>query len=129
MAIHPTAVISPEAELAEDVEVGAHVVIEGRVRVGPGCVLRPGVCLFGPLTLGCNNLLYSGVVLGERPQHTRYNNEPTGLEIGDHNIFREHVTVHRATTYSWTTRIGNHNFFMVNSHVSHDCKVGNRCIL
>lgn len=127
--IHPTAVISPEAELAEGVEVGAHVVIEGRVCVGPECVLRPGVHLFGPLTLGRANLLYSGVVLGERPQHTKYNNEPTGLEIGDHNVFREHVTVHRATTFSWTTRIGHDNFFMANSHVAHDCTVGNRCIL
>jgi UDP-N-acetylglucosamine acyltransferase len=127
--VHPTAVISPEAELAEGVEVGPHVVIEGRVRVGPGCVLRPGVHLFGPLTLGQGNLLYSGVVLGERPQHTKYNGEPTGLEVGDFNIFREHVTVHRATTHSWTTRVGSHNFFMANSHVAHDCAVGSHCIL
>jgi UDP-N-acetylglucosamine acyltransferase len=127
--VHPTAVLSPEAELAEGVEVGPHVVIEGRVRVGPGCVLRPGVHLFGPLTLGRGNLLYSGVVLGERPQHSKYNGEATGLEVGDHNIFREHVTVHRATTHSWTTRIGSHNFFMANSHVAHDCVVGNHCIL
>ena len=127
--IHPTAVIASEVELGEGVEVGPHVVIEGRVRVGPNCVLRPGVHLFGPLTLGSGNLLYSGVVLGERPQHSKYNGEATGLEIGDGNIFREHVTVHRATTSSWTTRIGSHNFFMANSHVAHDCQVGNRCIL
>ena len=127
--IHPTSVISPDAELAEDVEIGPFVVIEGKVRIGPECVLRPGVHLFGPLSLGRHNLLYSGVVLGERPQHTKYNDEPTGLEIGDHNIFREHVTVHRATTFSWTTRIGSHNFFMANSHVAHDCTVGNHCIL
>jgi UDP-N-acetylglucosamine acyltransferase len=127
--IHPTAVISPEAELADNVEIGPYVVIEGRVRIGPDCVLRPYVHLRGPLTLGRGNLLYTGTVLGERPQHLRYQDEPTGLEIGDHNIFREHVTVHRGTTQSWTTRIGSHNFFMAHSHVAHDCQIGNRCML
>ncbi len=127
--IHPTAVVAPEAELAEGVEVGPHVVIEGRVRIGPECVLRPGVHLCGPLTLGRGNQVFSGAVLGERPQHLKYNDEPTGVEIGDHNIFREHVTVHRGTTQSWVTRIGSHNFFMANSHVAHDCRIGDRCIL
>jgi UDP-N-acetylglucosamine acyltransferase len=127
--IHPTAVIAPEAELAEDVEVGAFAVIEGRVRIGPGCTIRPQALLCGPLTMGRDNIVYSGAVLGERPQHQKYNGEPTGLEIGDGNIFREHVTIHRGTTQSWTTRIGSDNFFMVNSHVAHDCKIGNRCIL
>ncbi len=127
--IHPTAVIAPEAELADGVQVGPFVVIEGSVRIGPGCVLRPHVHLCGPLTMGAHNLVFSGTVLGERPQHLKYNDEPTGVEIGDHNIFREHVTVHRGTTYSWQTRIGSHNFFMANSHVAHDCQIGNRCIL
>jgi UDP-N-acetylglucosamine acyltransferase len=127
--IHPTAVISAEAELADDVVVGPYAVIEGRVRVGPGCVLGPYVHLCGPLTMGRGNLVFSGAVLGERPQHLKYNDEPTGLEIGDHNVFREHVTVHRGTTQSWTTRVGSHNFFMAHSHLAHDCQVGNRCIL
>ncbi len=127
--IHPTAVIAPEAVLAEDVIVGPHVVVEGAVRIGPGCVLRPGARLYGPLTMGRDNTVFSGAVLGERPQHLKYNGEPTGVEIGDGNIFRENVTVHRATTQSWTTRIGNHNFFMVNAHVAHDCRIGDRCIL
>ena len=127
--IHPTAVISPEAELAADVEVGPYVCIEGRVRVGPGCILRPMVHLSGPLTMGTGNVVFTGAVLGERPQHLKYGGEPTGVEIGDFNIFREHVTVHRGTTHSWRTRIGSHNFFMVNSHVAHDCRIGNRCIL
>jgi UDP-N-acetylglucosamine acyltransferase len=126
--IHPTALVSPEAELAEDVVVGPYAVIEGRVRLGAGCVLRPHVHLCGPLTMGCGNAVYTGCVLGEKPQHLRYNDEPTGLEIGDHNIFREHVTVHRGTTQAWTTRIGSHNFFMAHSHIAHDCQVGNRCI-
>jgi UDP-N-acetylglucosamine acyltransferase len=127
--IHATAVVSPEADLADNVEVGPSVVIDGRVRIGPGCVLRPHAYLCGPLTMGAGNMVFSGAVLGEQPQHLKYNHEPTQLEIGDHNIFREHVTIHRGTSHSWTTRIGSHNFFMANSHVAHDCQIGNRCIL
>lgn len=126
--IHPTAVISPEAELADDVEVGPFAVIEGRVKLGAGCVLRPYVHLCGPITMGRGNVMYSGVVLGECPQHLRYNNEPTGLEIGDNNTFREHVTVHRGTTQSMLTRIGSNNYFMAHAHIAHDCRIGSNCI-
>ncbi len=126
--IHPTAVVSPEAEIDGDVRIGPYVVVEGRVRIGPGCILRPHACLCGPLTMGRNNVAFSGAVLGGDPQHLKYNQEPTSLDIGEGNIFREHVTVHRGTAASGTTRIGNHNFFMANSHVAHDCRVGNHCI-
>lgn len=127
--IHPSAVISPDAELAEDAVIGAYTVIEGAVRVGPGCVIRPRALLCGPLNLGRGNVVFSGAVLGERPQHLKYNDEATSLEIGDDNVFRENVTVHRGTTQSWTTRIGSRNYFMVGSHVAHDCRIGNQCIL
>jgi UDP-N-acetylglucosamine acyltransferase len=127
--IHPTAVIAPEAELADDVRVGAHVVIEGPVRIGVGCVIKPGAHLFGQLTMGCHNQVYSHAVLGEQPQHVKYAGEATRVEIGDNNIFREGVTVHRGTTATWATRIGSHNFLMANAHVAHDCVVGNNCIL
>ena len=127
--IHPTAVIDPRAEIGEEVEVGPHVVVEGVVRVGNRCLLRPGVHLIGPLTLGRNNAVYSHAVLGERPQHLKYNNEPTCVEIGDHNVIRENVTIHRATTQAWVTRLGSHNFLMAGAHVAHDCVVGSNCIL
>jgi UDP-N-acetylglucosamine acyltransferase len=127
--IHPTAVLSAEADLGEDVQVGPYVVIEGEVRVGAGCVLRPGAHLIGPLTMGCHNTVFGGAVLGERPQHIRYAGEPTRLIIGDHNIIREHVTIHRGTTHSWETRIGNYNFLMAHCHIAHDCRVGNQCII
>jgi UDP-N-acetylglucosamine acyltransferase len=127
--IHPTAILSPETVLAPDVEIGPYAVLEGAVRLGSGCVIRPYSHLIGPLTMGEGNQVFTGVVLGERPQHTKYNNEPTSLEIGDLNIFRENVTVHRGTTYSWKTRIGSHNFLMAGSHVAHDCVIGNQCIL
>ncbi len=127
--IHPSAVIAPEADLADDVEVGPFVVIEGAVRIGPGCVLRAGAHLIGPLTMGCHNIVFSHAVLGEQPQHLKYRGEPTRLEIGDHNIIREHVTIHRGTTASWVTRVGSHNFLMAGSHIGHDSQVGDYCIL
>jgi UDP-N-acetylglucosamine acyltransferase len=127
--IHPTAVIDPQAEIGDDVEIGPHVVIEGPVRLGDGCLVRPGAHLIGPLTMGRRNAVFSHAVLGERPQHLKYDGEATRVEVGDHNIFREHVTVHRGTTASWVTRIGSGNFLMAGAHVAHDCVVGNNCIL
>lgn len=127
--IHPTAVISSEVELGPNVEIGPHSVLEGKVVVGADCVIRPGAILCGNLTMGRGNIVYSGVVLGERPQHLRYRDEPTCLEIGENNVFRENVTIHRGTTASGTTRIGSHNFFMAGSHIGHDCVVGDRCII
>jgi UDP-N-acetylglucosamine acyltransferase len=127
--IHPTAVMAPEAVLADDVQVGPYVIIEGAVHIGPGCILRPHAHLCGPLTMGCRNVVFSGAVLGERPQHLHYKDEPTSLEIGDDNIFREHVTVHRGTAHTGKTRIGSRNFFMAGSHIAHDCRIGNGCIL
>ncbi len=126
--IHPTAIISSQAELADDIVIGPYVVIEGHVRVGPECVLRPHVHLRGPLTLGRGNQVYTGAVLGERPQHLKFHDEPTGVVIGDYNTFREFVTIHGGTQPGKPTRVGNHNFLMANSHVAHDCQVGDRCI-
>lgn len=127
--IHPTAMISPEAELADDVTVGPYALIEGKVRVGPGCAIGPYVHLSGTVTLGARNQLFTGVVIGEKPQHLKYNDEATSVEIGDGNVFREHVTIHRGTTHAWVTRVGNGNFLMAHSHVAHDCIVANNCIL
>src|SRR5262245_26208164 len=118
--VHPTAVISEEAVVGDDVEIGAYAIIEGPVTLGHGCVIRPHACLYGPLTMGAGNRVFSGAVLGEEPQHLKYQGEKTSLEIGDGNVFREHVTIHRGTTHSFVTRIGNHNYFMANSHVGHD---------
>jgi UDP-N-acetylglucosamine acyltransferase len=127
--IHPTALVSAEAELAPDVQVGPFVIIEGKVQIGAGCVIRPRAHLIGPLTLGESNQIFSNVVIGEQPQHFHYQGEPTGVIIGDGNVFRENVTVHRGTAATGLTRIGHHNYFMAGSHVAHDCVIGNRCIL
>lgn len=126
--IHPTALISPEAELAADVQVGAFAIIEGKVCSGTGCVIGPRCSLIGPLTMGRDNQIFANTVIGERPQHLGYKDEPTSVVIGDGNYFRENVTVHRGTTHSWETRIGSGNYFMAGAHIAHDCQVGDRCV-
>jgi len=127
--IHPSAIISSDAEIGENVEIGALVVIDGPVKIGHNSVIKPGAKLFGNLSLGAKNIVYSGAILGEAPQHMKYDGEPTKTIIGNNNIIREGVTVHRGTTSSNETVIGNGNFLMANSHVAHDCRVGNGCIL
>lgn len=127
--VHLTAIVSADADLGPGVEVGPYSVVEGPVTLGPGCVIAPHVHLIGPLTMGRENRVGTGCVLGSEPQHLAYRGQPTSTEIGDHNTFREHVTVHRGSHVEGTTRIGDHNFFMAHSHVAHDCHVANHCIL
>jgi len=128
--IHPSAVIDSEADIAEGVIIGPGVVIEGRVRVGPHCRLRARATLVGPLTLGSNNDVGIGAILGERPQHLGLTgNEDTRTEIGDNNTFRENVTVHRGSPATGVTIIGNNNYLMINSHVGHDCRISNHVIM
>ncbi len=91
--IHPTAVRDPEATLAEDVQVGPYVVIEGPVDVGPGCVIEAHACLYGPIDLRRHNFVGHGVVLGKSPQHRSYQAEPTALRIGDRNTAPWHCSV------------------------------------
>ncbi len=122
--IHPSAIVSEDAVFGPDVHIGPFVTIEGSVTLGEGCSIKPYAHLCGPLILGVRNQVNSGAVLGERPQHLQYNDEPTSLEIGDENFFGEQVTVHRGTSHAQKTVIGNRNVFMANSHVGHDCVVG-----
>jgi UDP-N-acetylglucosamine acyltransferase len=128
--IHPTSVIDNEAEIAPDVQIGPYTIIEGPVRIGPGCVIESHVCLSGPMEMGSGNFVSHGAVLGKSPQHKGYRGEDTTLKIGDGNIFREHVTVHRGTVQgAGSTVIGNQNLFMIGSHLGHDVCVGNGCTL
>jgi UDP-N-acetylglucosamine acyltransferase len=132
--VHATAVISPEAQLAPDVTVGPLAVIEGPVRVGAGSTIAGRAHLIGPLTLGTNNQIHSGAVLGGDPQHLGYKGEPTNVEIGNASIFREHCTVHRGMPVgvgpgTGTTKIGDRCLLMAGAHVAHDCVVGNDVIL
>ncbi len=127
--IHPTAIISSDAVLADDVLVGAFAIIEGEVIIGEGTIIHPRAHLIGPMKIGCRNEVFPNAYLGGKPQHLLFKNEPTRVDIGDGNIFRENVTVHRGTTARWTTRIGNNNLFMAGSHIAHDCIVGDRCLM
>ncbi len=128
--VHPTAVIAPEAELAFDVQVGPYAIIEGAVRIGEGTIIESHACLTGPMEIGRDNFVGHGAVLGKSPQHKSYRGESTTLQIGDGNVFREHVTVHRGTVAGGgVTRVGDRNMFMIGSHLGHDGQVGNDCTL
>jgi UDP-N-acetylglucosamine acyltransferase len=126
--IHPTAVIDSDSVIAPDVQIGPYAIIDGPVQIGPGCVIEAHACVTGPLSLGRNNFIGHGAVLGKGPQHRGYRGEPTAVQIGDSNVFREFVTVHRGTVQgNGVTTIGDRNMFMVGCHVGHDVRIGNGC--
>jgi UDP-N-acetylglucosamine acyltransferase len=127
--IHPTALIHPQAKLDPSVRVGPFAVIDEGVVVGPECVLGPHVHLTGQTRLGAGNRFHAGCVIGDAPQDLKYREEPTRLVIGDRNVFREHVTVHRSTTVEGETVVGSDNFLMASSHVGHNCRLGDHVIL
>jgi len=127
--LHPTAIIAPTAQLAPDVQVGPYAVIDGHVTLGSGCIVGPHVHLTGHTTIGARNRFHAGCVIGDAPQDLKYKDEPTRLTIGDDNVFREHVTVHRSNKLAEDTVIGSHNFLMANSHVGHNAHLGNQVIL
>jgi len=126
--IHPTAIISPEAEIQDNVKIGAFCILEGPVKVGANCEIKAGAKLFGNTILGNKNIVYSNAVIGEAPQHAKFEDEPTKTIIGNNNIIREGVTIHRGTSFSKETKVGHNNFLMANAHIAHDCIIGNNCI-
>ena len=128
--VDPRAIVSPKAELAAGVTVGAYAVIGDEVKVGAGSWIGPHAVIEGPTTLGENNKVYQFASIGGPPQDLKYKGEPTRLEIGDRNVFREFTTMNRGTvTGGGATVIGNDNLFMAYTHVAHDCHVGNRCVM
>jgi UDP-N-acetylglucosamine acyltransferase len=127
--IHPTAIIHPQAKLGVDVRVGAYAVIDGDVELGADCVVGPHVYLTGITKIGNGNKFHAGCVIGDEPQDLKYNDEPTRVSIGDNNVFREHVTVHRSNKMAEATEIGSNNLLMAGAHVAHNCVVGSHVIL
>ncbi len=127
--IHPTAVVNPKAKLDASVRVGPCAIIDEAVEIGPDCVVGPHVYLTGITTIGARNRFFAGCVIGEAPQDLKYKGEPTALRIGDENVFREHTTVHRSNKSGEATIIGSQNFLMANSHVAHNCVLGDGVIL
>jgi UDP-N-acetylglucosamine acyltransferase len=128
--IHPSAVVSPETEIAHDVTIGPYCRIGPRVNIGTGCRFESHVVVEGPTTIGEHNHFYPFGTIGLQPQDLKYKGEDTFLTIGNHNVFREYVNVHRGTKGGGgNTRIGDHNFLMAYVHVGHDSKLGNHIIL
>jgi len=128
--IHPTAVIDPSAEIGEGVSIGPFTVIGPDVKIGKGSTIHSHVVLKGPTTIGEDNEIYQFSTVGDNTPDLKYNGEPTTLEIGDRNIIREGVTIHRGTVQDkGYTRIGNDNLIMAYAHIGHDSVVGNHTIL
>jgi len=127
--IHPTAIIHPQAKLDKTVSVGPYAVIDAGIELGGHCVVGPHVYLTGITRIGSHNQFHAGCVIGDAPQDLKYKAEPTRVRIGDHNVFREHVTVHRSNKLAEDTVIGSHNFLMANSHVGHNSQLGDHIII
>ena len=130
MMIDPRAVIDARAEIAADVEIGPYSIIGAEVSIAVGCHIGPHVVIRGPTRLGASNRVFQFASIGDAPQDKKYKGEPTRLEIGAGNTFREYCTVNRGTTHDkGVTRIGDDNWFMAYTHVAHDCQVGSHCVL
>ena len=130
MVIHPTAIISPGAALAEDVTVQAYSIIGPDVVIGSGTVVGHHVVIEGKTTIGENNQIYSFASIGLPPQDVTYAGEDTRVSIGNNSIVREYVTIHRGTVRGrGLTRIGDGVFLMAYTHVAHDCQIGDGALL
>lgn len=128
--VHPSAIVAKGAELADGVSVGPFCVIGEHARLGAGTKLTSHVVIEGRTRLGAGNTVHAFAVLGGPPQHTAYAGEDTELVIGDNNVIREHVTMNIGTKRGGgVTRVGSNGFYMIESHVGHDCDVGDHVIL
>ncbi|MEW6741700.1 MAG: acyl-ACP--UDP-N-acetylglucosamine O-acyltransferase [Planctomycetota bacterium] len=130
VVIEGTAVVDPAAELGDGVQIGAGCYVGAGVVIGDRTVLMAGACVYGPSVLGKENVIYPRAVLGTGPQDLGYRGEPTRLEVGDGNEFREFVSVNRGTVKGGgITRVGHRGLFMACSHIAHDCQVGDRVVM
>jgi UDP-N-acetylglucosamine acyltransferase len=128
--IHSTALVSPEAEIGDDVNVGPYCRIGPRVKIGNRCRFESHIVVEGPTEIGHDNHFYPFGTIGLQPQDLKFKGEETFLTIGNHNVFREYVNIHRGTKGGGGhTRIGNHNYLMAYAHVGHDSTLGNHTIL
>lgn len=129
MPIHATALIDRLAEIHPDADIGPYVVVDGPVRVGPRTRVAAHATLMGWTEIGADNSVHSGAVIGDTPQDLAFTGEKSYLRIGDRNVIREHVQIHRGTKPGSATVIGNDNFFMATSHVGHNCRIGDHVII
>jgi UDP-N-acetylglucosamine acyltransferase len=130
MKIHPTAIISPEAEIAEDVEIGAYSIIGPDVHIGKQTVVGPHVVIETHTDIGERCHIYQFAAIGAAPQDLKFKGEKTRVIIGNDNTIREFVTIHRATAAATgTTVMGDHNLIMAYSHIAHNCILDNHVIM
>lgn len=127
--IHPTAIVHDNAELGEGVEIGPYSIIEGDVKIGDRTRVGARVSIEGYTTLGCENEVFTGAVIGSRTQDKKFDGGVSYLRIGDRNKIREYVTINPGTKEGTETLIGNDNLLMAYSHVAHDCIVHNHTVL
>ena len=128
--IDPLAFVHPDATIGNNVRIGPWSYIGADVVIGDNCIIESHVVVKGPSTIGCDNHFFQFSSIGEQCQDIKYAGEQTQLIMGDSNIVREGVTIHRGTIQDQgITRIGSHNLLMANAHVAHDCVVGDHCIL
>jgi len=127
--VHPTAIVDPGARLAAGVEVGAYSIIGAKVEIGEGTWIGAHVVLDGPMRIGRKNRIFHFASLGAAPQDKKYAGEPTSVEIGDGNTIREYATINRGTAQDiGVTRLGDDNWLMAYTHLAHDCQVGSHTI-
>ena len=123
--IHPTAIVSEHATLADDVQVGPFAIIDDRVVIGKGCRIGPRAWITGETIIGEGNQIGCGAILGDNPQDTSFDiNTSSQVIVGNHNRIGDYVTVHRSTRENGSTTIGNNNFLMIGVHVGHDVEIG-----
>jgi UDP-N-acetylglucosamine acyltransferase len=128
--IHPTAVISKSAEIADDAEIGPYVVVGDDVVIGSGNRIHSHTVINGPTVIGKDNRIYQFASIGDDPQDKKYRDEPTRLEIGDRNTIREYCTISRGTVDDeGITSLGDDNWIMAYVHIAHDCRVGSKTIM
>lgn len=127
--IDPSARISPSATIAQDAEIGANVVIGEHAVIGSGTKIMANAVIGAWTTLGSNNIVHFGAIVGHEPQDFGYHGEESYTVVGNDNIIREYVTIHRGNRSGTKTVIGDGNFFMAHAHVGHNCQVGNNVIL
>jgi UDP-N-acetylglucosamine acyltransferase len=128
--IHPTAIVDPAAEMGRGVEIGPYSVIEKDVFIGEGTRIGPHVIIREGARIGKECQVFQFASIGEAPQFLGYKGEKTFLQVGDHNIMREFVTLHRGTVKGGgKTVIGDNNYLMAYAHVAHDCQIGNEVVM
>jgi UDP-N-acetylglucosamine acyltransferase len=128
--IHPTAIVSPAAKLGDGVNVQPYAIIHDHVEIGANSVIGSHAVIHDFVRMGADNKVHSHAVIGDLPQSISFDvTTETWVEIGDNNTFRESATIHRATDPATTTRLGSNSYLMANSHIGHDCQVGDNVIV